>query len=313
MPLTRSRPRLYYERHGAGEPVLCLTGYGLSAAIFEPVLDLYSSEWESILYDHRGAGRSAKPLWLTSMHQLAADAVRLLDELEVESAHLYGVSFGSMVAQEVAIRFPDRVRGMILGGATCGGPRAVQPSARGAGGLGGRMVAEAVATRGPGLLGPALFSERFRRSEPERVRELLRSFYAHRPPLHGINSHWWASVYHDTYSRLPRIAAPTLVMHGELDAMSPPRNAELLAERIPDAELAVLPGCGHAYPLEAPEHARRIFGEWMARRAPIPAGPPPTMAARRIEPLLRPLGLQIGAARTGASLVARAGGRRGRG
>ncbi|MGI8727551.1 MAG: alpha/beta fold hydrolase [Solirubrobacterales bacterium] len=309
MPLTRSRPRLYYERHGSGEPVLCLTGYGLSAAIFEPVLDLYSSEWEAVLYDHRGAGRSEAPPWLASMHQLAADAVRLLDELEIEAAHVYGVSFGSMVAQEVAIRFPDRVRGLVLGGATCGGPRAYQPDARGLGGLGARMLVEAVGSRGPGLLGPALLSEQFRRSEPERTRELLRPFYAHRARLRGINSHWWASVYHDTYSRLPRITAPTLVMHGELDAMSPLANAELLARRIPDAELAVLAGCGHAYPLEAPERSHAIFAGWIERRSPIAPGPPPARRSRLTEPLLRPLGLHAGALRTGFSLAARLAGR----
>lgn len=310
MPRTRSRPRLYFERHGAGEPILCLTGYGLSSAIFEPVLDLYSAEWEAILYDHRGAGRSEAPHWPTSMHQLAADAVRLMDELELDSAHLYGVSFGSMVAQEVAIHFPDRVRGLILGGGTCGGPRAYTPSPRGAGGLGGRMMAEALRTRGPGLLGPALLSPEFRRREPARTRELLAQFYLHRAPLRGINSHWWASVYHDTYSRLPRIKAPTLVMHGELDQMSPLANAELLARRIPDAELAVMEGCGHAYPLEAPEHAHQLFAEWMQRRAPIAPGPALPPRLRRIEPLLRPLSLHIAALRTGASLAARVGGRR---
>ncbi|MGI8726476.1 MAG: alpha/beta fold hydrolase [Solirubrobacterales bacterium] len=310
MPLTRSRPRLYYERHGAGEPVLCLTGYGLSGAIFEPVLDLYSAEWEAILYDHRGAGRSDKPPWLTSMHQLAADAVRLLDELELDSAHLYGVSFGSMVAQEIAIHFPDRVRGLILGGATCGGPRGYQPPARGVAGLGAAMMAEAVRSRGPGLLGPLLFSAEFRRREPARMRQLLRPFYAHRAPLHGINSHWWASVYHDTYSRLPRIKAPTLVMHGELDAMSPLANAKLLASRIPDAELAVLKGCGHAYPLEAPARAHEIFADWMERRSPIVPGPAPPARIRRLEPLVRPFSLHTGALRTGVSLAARLGGRR---
>ena len=308
MPLTRSRPRLYFERHGAGEPILCLTGYGLSSAIFEPVLDLYTDELECILYDHRGAGRSAKPPWLTSMHELAADAVRLLDELGIGAAHLYGVSFGSMVAQEIAIRFPDRVLGLILGGSTCGGPRAVQPSPRALGGLGARMAAEAASTRGYGLLAPALFSARFRREHPDRVRELLAPFYAHRPPLRGVNSHWWASVYHDTYSRLPRISAPTLVMHGELDAMSPPANATLLAERIPGAELAVLEGCGHAYPLEAPERSRRIVAEWMDRHRPFEPGAAPSSRSRRIEPILRPLGLHAGALRTGVSLLARGSG-----
>src|SRR3954468_3286593 len=122
--------RLYYERRGRGEPVLLITGFAISAAVFEPVLRDYTGRFECILYDHRGTGRSPAPARPTSMSQLAADAAGLLDALGVASAHVYGVSMGGMVAQELALRFPHRVRGLVLGSTTPGGPRAARPAAR---------------------------------------------------------------------------------------------------------------------------------------------------------------------------------------
>ena len=93
------------------------------------------------------------------------------------------------------------------------------------------------------------------------------------------------------------------MVHGACDAMAPLANARLLAQRIPDAELAVVPDAGHAYLLERPEASFAVLADWMDRRAPIPAGRPRTGMAARAEPLSRALGLPIGALRTGASLA----------
>src|SRR4051794_31167785 len=195
--------RLYFERHGRGEPLLLITGFTISSAVFEPVLDLYTRRFECIVYDNRGSGRSSAPL-ITSMPELAADAAGLLQALGLGSAHVYGLSIGGMIAQELAIRFPERVRGLILGATTPGGPRAVLPAAGELAALGG-----AIARRRS--LADALFSPAFRRDHPDRVRALLPYFARHRATPRGVWAHWWATVYHDTVSRLGRIQAPTLV------------------------------------------------------------------------------------------------------
>jgi len=302
VPYVSGRPRLYYERTGAGEPMLWITGFTISAAIFDPVLGLYTDALECITYDNRGSGRSGQPLRPTSMPELAGDAVRVLDAAGIASAHVYGLSMGGMIAQELAIRFPDRVRGLVLGGTTPGGPRAVLPTVRELTALG---VGAAGAAREPGRpwLGPLLFSDRFRREQPERTRELLRHFAKHRAKPQGVAAHWWASVYHDTVSRLGDIRAPTLVMHGAADAMASPDNARLLAAKIPDAELALVPGAGHAYLLEDPEVSHALLADWLARRSPIAPGAPRRGWGARTEPLTRALGLPVGAVRTGRSLL----------
>jgi 3-oxoadipate enol-lactonase len=286
--------RLHVERRGAGEPLLLITGFTISSAIFEPVLDAYAARFDCIAYDNRGSGRSPAPWRPTSMPELAADAAGVLDRLGIAAAHVYGVSMGGMIAQELAIRFPERVRGLVLGGTTPGGPRAVRPTLAELRALGSALRRDR---------GAHLFSPAFRREHPQEARRLLEPFARHRPPPHGVVSQLLATVYHDTVSRLGQVQAPTLVLHGDQDAMSPLANARLLAERIPDAELAVVHGAGHAYALEQPEASLRLLTDWLDRRSPIAAGQPRRGVAAAAEPLTRAFGLPIGAARTGASLA----------
>jgi pimeloyl-ACP methyl ester carboxylesterase len=294
--------RLHVEREGSGEPLLWITGFAISSEIFAPVIHHYAGELECIRYDNRGAGRSHTPWWPTSIPELAGDAVRLLDALGIDSAHVYGLSMGGMVAQEVALRFPDRVRALVLGGTWHGGPRVALPSPR---------IAAALASRGAPselraqLVARALFSERFRREHPSELRKHLRNLAAHPASARGLAGHLTATSYHDTRARLHRITAPTLVLHGGDDALTPVRNAEVLAGLIPDATLEVLPGVGHAYLLEEPEESHRRFTRWLSERSPVPAGQPLRGVAARTEPITRHLGLQVGALRTARSLVAR--------
>jgi 3-oxoadipate enol-lactonase len=296
----RTATRLHVEREGTGEPLLWITGFAISSEIFAPVISDYAAEFDCIRYDNRGAGRSHVPWTPTSIPELAADAVRLLDALEIDSAHVYGLSMGGMVAQEVALRFPHRVRALVLGGTSHGGPRAVLPSPRVAAALTSRGAPAAVRAS---LVGRALFSERFRTEHPELVRLHLRNLSAYRASARGLLGHLTAATYHDTRARLPRIAAPTLVMHGGADELTPVANAFLLADRIPGATLEVLPAAGHGYLLEEPQESHRRFHTWLAARSPVPPGPPLEGLAARAEPLTRYLGLPVGAARTARSLV----------
>jgi len=303
---------LHYEVAGTGEPMLWITGFAISSVIFEPVLPAYTSRFTCISYDNRGAARSPRWTAPVSIPQLAADAAALLDHLDVDSAHVHGLSMGGMVAQEMAIRFPDRVRGLVLGGSSPGGPR---------GGLRlaelRLLVREVLAGRHADVRAKVaegvLFSPRFRREHPEVVDATLRGIARHRSDAAGILSHLAAGLYHETWSRLPRIAAPTLVVHGGADSLVPLRSAELLAARIPDAELAVVPGVGHGYLLEDPETSRALVLDWFDRRSPITPGPQPSTLDVVTEPVTRALGLPLGLWRTGvgtARLVAEEGTRR---
>jgi 3-oxoadipate enol-lactonase len=302
VPLVRAgAARLHYERQGTGEPLLLVTGFAISSEVFTPVVPAYAEHFDLVRFDNRGAGRSTAPWRPTSMPELAADAVRLLDALGLDSAHVYGLSMGGMVAQEMALRFPDRVRGLVLGATSPGGPRSVPPSAKELAAFGLQRTAPA-AVRAE-LVGGLLFTPEFRAQEPALVREYLRHLGAHRASARGLGSHLWASAYHDTFSRLGRIAAPTLVLHGTRDTLTPVANGRILAGRIPGAELVELPDAGHAYLLEKPKESLDALVDFMARRRPV-AGRPLSGVAARTEPLTRALGLPVGVARTGLSLAA---------
>lgn len=287
--------RLHVDREGSGEPLLWITGLGISSEIFSPVIGRYAAGFDCIRYDNRGAGRSPAPWRLTSVPELAGDAVRLLDALGIDSAHVYGLSMGGMVAQEVALRFPDRVRALVLGGTTHGGPRAVLPSPRIAAALASAGAPAALRAQ---LVGRALFARGFREREPALVRRYLGLLGQHRSSARGTVSHLTAAAYHNTRARLGRITAPTLVLHGAKDALTPPANARQLARAIPGARLELVPDAGHLYLLERPELSHALFADWLASISPVPAGRPLAGLGATGEALARALGLPGGMLRT---------------
>ena len=114
--------KLYYEVHGRGEPLLMIMGLGSSSATWSPVLVTeLSRRFQTIVYDNRGTGQSDKPAIPYSLEMFAGDAIALLDALKIERTHVFGVSMGGMIAQELALGHPSRLQTLTLGCTTCGG------------------------------------------------------------------------------------------------------------------------------------------------------------------------------------------------
>jgi pimeloyl-ACP methyl ester carboxylesterase len=257
---------LFYERRGTGAPLLLIQGMsGTQASWGEPFLRALEPLFDLVAYDHRGIGRSAP--WRTpfTIVDLAQDARALLDHLGWERAHVLGISMGGMVAQELALEHPERIRTLALGCTYCGGEQAAlagpevlamfrQAWGGGAAGPGGTPPTPPPG--GEGLLGTL--------AAHLSSGTLARMALAVPAPLGAILLQLQAVGGHDTSARLPGLRVPTLVLHGTRDPVLPAANGELIARLVPDARLELLDGAGHLFWLEQPgrtvellrEHAR---------------------------------------------------------
>jgi 3-oxoadipate enol-lactonase len=299
--LTRSRPQLFVTDRGAGEPVLLITGWTISSAVFDPVADLYVPHVRVVAYDHRGAGRSAPWPAPVSIAMLAADAARVLDDRGISSAHVVGLSMGAAVALELAIRMPHRVKSLVLIGGGAGGPATPRPGAKAAAATVATALADSVRHR-QAWPAAVLFSQRYRQEHPDRVAAYMPAFARHRAPPWMTGWQALAIACFGRGASLARVRARTLVLHGELDAMAAAAGAKLLADGIPGAELHLVPGCGHAVPLEHPQATARLLIDWVRRQAHVE---PPAPRGRDVltERATRPLALPAGTLRNTSDAV----------
>lgn len=247
-----ARLELATERRGTGDPVLCVSGTGGDLRKRPNVLDSpLADSFEVLAYDQRGLGRSAHPPGDWSMADYADDAAALLDAVGREACAVVGVSFGGMVAQELALRHPARVRALVL---CC-------TSAGGAGGTSWPLhelaaLAEGERERLQLELSDRRMDAAWQQANPERVERILAQQRAQAAigagepgRAEGAARQLEARRHHDVWDRLPSLRVPTLVCAGRHDGIAPPENAEALAARIPGAELRWFEG-GHLFLLQ---------------------------------------------------------------
>jgi pimeloyl-ACP methyl ester carboxylesterase len=247
---------LHWESSGAGDPVLMIMGLGLSGGAWWRTVPVLSRSLRVITFDNRGVGRSRARFHSYTTEAMADDAVSVLDAAGVERAHLYGFSLGGMVAQQVALRHADRVRSLVLGATHAGGPRAARPAPDVIAFF--RRRASMTAEEAARASVPFNYGPRARREHKDLIAEDIERRLAHPFPEHAYQAQMVAAALHNCYRRLGRVEAPTLVVHGRRDRVVPIANAEILAERIPGAELRVLDDAGHLYPTERPEIDEQI-------------------------------------------------------
>jgi len=251
---------LDYERGGSGPPLLLIMGMsGTSLHWGERFLDGLQRDFDVIAYDHRGVGASSRLEGPITIVQMAEDAVGLLDALGIDSAHIVGISMGGMIAQELALAYPDRVRTLTLGCTYCGGD-------------GSTLMAPELVTR---------MAEVRKSGDRERIlrltweanvsaaqaedaaaysaycaisRERAVALVVIAAQVRAINAH-------DTSARLPELAIPTLVVHGTADQVIPVENGRIVASLIPDSRLETFEGVGHLFFWERPDRSAELVRE----------------------------------------------------
>jgi pimeloyl-ACP methyl ester carboxylesterase len=180
----------------------------------------------------------------------------LLDSAGVDQAHVVGLSFGGVIAQEIAIRYPRRVRSLVLGSSSAGGKLYVPPSRAIRQFV--RRLSDLPAEEGLWAGVPYLYAEAsYRRHAPLIGQDIAERLRGPLDPRLYRHQHAIARA-HDTGEQLGQITAPTLVIHGEQDRLLPVDNGRLLASRIAGAQLTALPGGAHAFPTDVPDVSLEI-------------------------------------------------------
>ncbi len=248
---------LSYERAGSGPPLLMIMGMSGTFDHWNAAfLAELRQDFETIVYDHRGVGASSRLGGPITIAQLAQDAAGLLAALELDSAHVLGISMGGMVAQELALAHPERIRALTLGCTYCGGEGSAVASEevmrRLAEGMTSGDRERAIRTGWEVNVSPefAADDEAYARFKEIGLRRAV--------PVEVIMQQMRAITEHDTSARLPEIALPTLVMHGTLDQLLPVQNGHMIAGLIPDSRLEIFDGVGHMFFWEQPERSAEL-------------------------------------------------------
>jgi pimeloyl-ACP methyl ester carboxylesterase len=264
MPFTEAPGfRMAYEVHGDGFPLLLINGLGGDRREWLAQVPAFAKRFRVIAFDNRGSGESESPPGPYTTGGMADDAAALLALLGPGRVHVLGVSLGGMIAQEIALRHPGRVERLVLACTTPGGDVTVRPSPE----------ALAAFVRSPGgdreaelrRMIPWLYTERFRRENPGEIEAFLARRLSAPASLEGYAAQLAAAVGHSAGDRLGGIRAPTLVIAGTADLVVPPVNSERIAERIPGARLALLPGAPHRLFAENAEAFNREVLDFLSR------------------------------------------------
>lgn len=247
--------KIYWEEHGSGDPLLLIMGLGATHHLWHRVVPMVAPHYRTILLDNRGAGQSDAPPGPYAISQMADDAIAVMDAANVNSARVFGASMGGMIAQELALAHPERVRSLILGCTACGGKQAVPAD---------QEVAQALRARttlpveqGMRLMIPYTYDESTPRARVEEDMTLrianAMSNEAFTAQFQGIRA--WPG----TYDRLAQLKMPVLVIHGETDRLVPPENGRIIAGAIPQAQLVMLPNASHIFFTDQEEASKRAI------------------------------------------------------
>ena len=245
MPMVKTNGiEMHYEEYGQGDPLVLIMGLGTDGSAWEEHVEAYEKHFRCIVPDNRGTGQSEATEGPYTTVMMADDAAGLMAALDIDRAHVSGISMGGAIGQELALRHPERVRSLVV---TSTWPKCDPYTVNIFQNF--RALAETTEPRtSRRMVYLWIFAPGTHANSPDDLAQREEKSLAnpHPTPLPVYQAHCDACITHDTVDRLGDIAAPTLVVVGDEDRYTPMHYSELIAERIPDAQLHVLSGCSHA-------------------------------------------------------------------
>lgn len=242
---------LDYELRGEardGPPLLMLCGYRRNRSVWgEALLAPLAARFQLVLVDNRGTGNSDKPENGYSIDAFADDAAGLLAALEIPRAHVFGVSMGGMIVQNMGARHPERVAGLAIGCSSYGGPGSVPNNPESLALLRTLPDENTSPEKLAEMQLPAYFTDGYVATHREFLRDFFRMANENPTPNFAVKGHLGAIEGFDGSRVLDGIRAPTLVITGADDNLIPAENSRLLADRIRGAKLTLFPDSGHFF------------------------------------------------------------------
>ncbi len=273
---------IYYELKGRGFPLVMIMGLGANIDWWpSKLLDKLAGHYQVLVFDNRGAGRSDVTEESYSIEMFARDTVELMDWTGMERAHVFGISMGGMIAQELALSYPERVERLVLGCTNCGPGHSVSAPPEVLGLLvqappQHRHLFQVAVSAPPEVLSllvqappppedilKILFPEEFINNNRVEIEEFTRRYLAAPISTGAYVRQVGAILGFDSFDRMARIAVPTLVVTGDRDILIPPENSEILVQRIPGARLVFLGGCGHGFMAQVPDRVFEVLREFL--------------------------------------------------
>jgi pimeloyl-ACP methyl ester carboxylesterase len=244
--------RLYYQSHGQGEALVLIPGLGAGHEAWFRQLPAFKKHFRVVTFDPRSIGRSDRPKQAYSFKAMADDVVGLMDQLSIGKAHVLGQSLGGIVAQEVAIDYPDRVMQLVLVSSNIAGgdDNFVSPDLTETLGITSEGQQVDFSKLKTGKTMAALIGLSFHKMLYRTAMQLLSRFFVKPEMFDGLSDQLRAVTGHSTIDRLHLVKAQTLVITGADDKIVSPRASELLAAKIPNARLVMVKGGSHGFNVE---------------------------------------------------------------
>ncbi len=254
---------IYYESHGTGEPLVLIAGFASGAWQWFKQIDDLSRNFRVITFDARGISRSKLDENETvSIKEIANDVCEILDELEIEKASILGTSFGGFVAQEFALRYPERLNKLILACTSFGGIKHVLPDNIEALSAFSSISNLNSLERIRKFMIPA-FTKDFAENHANVIEQVCKLREQNKVPESVYLQQLQAATTFDMQAKTLQILAETLVVTGDKDQVVPMQNSINLANMIPKAELKIVENSGHLFFIEQAEKFNRIVKEFV--------------------------------------------------
>ncbi|MFW9975218.1 MAG: alpha/beta fold hydrolase [Candidatus Thorarchaeota archaeon] len=238
---------IYYEIHGPenAPPLVLIGGWASYRWIWFRQIQAFKEKYRCVVFDNRGAGKSSKPDYPYTIKMMANDTVGLMDALHIKDAHILGMSMGGLIAQQIAISYPEKVRSLILSSTHFGGSNYIPMDDKTMVLLIALPTETISMEQAREMRYRATFSTQFLK-ENKSVIEQIDAWAEKLPtPLYAQIHQSSATSGFDSESELKKITAQTLILHGANDRAVPTKNGELLAKRIPNSRLKIIEDASH--------------------------------------------------------------------